>query len=74
MSKIAACIFVLMLVGCDQPRSSEPTRSVVSARYQMVANSEGGAWRLDVITGEMKYCPSFSPAVMGPICYKAIEK
>lgn len=72
--KLAAYIFVLMLAGCDQLHSSDLARSSTVARYQIVANSEGGAWRLDVVTGETKYCPSFAPAVMGPVCYKAIEK
>jgi hypothetical protein len=72
--KHAAYIVVLLLVGCDQLHSSDPTRTSAAARYQIVANSEGGAWKLDVITGEMKICHSFAPVASGPICYKAVEK
>lgn len=72
--KYFVCIFALLLAGCDQLHSSDPTRSSPVARYQIVASSEGGAWKLDVITGDMKICYPFAPVASGPICYKALEK
>ena len=71
--KFATDISMLLLAGCDQLRSSDPARPSAVARLQIVANSDGGALRLNVVTGEMKYCPSFGPGAMGPVCYKAIE-
>ncbi len=76
--KFVAYIFVLLLFGCDQQHltaSATPaTNNSSAARYQIVANSEGGVWQLDAQTGDMKWCASFASVAMGPVCYKAIDK
>ena len=74
MKKLAACISVFFLAGCGQLHSLDQPRSPIAARYQVVADSVGGAWRLDVITGEMKYCLKSDPVNTSATCYKAIDK
>jgi hypothetical protein len=65
----------LLISGCDQlfhDASSKPD----SAHYQLVTDTNGNAWRLDTITGEMKRCWQGNPVGndFPPTCYLAIQK
>ena len=76
--KLAVYISLFLLSGCDQQyktASAAPsTDKLPETHFQIVANSEGGAWQLDTLTGETKFCASFSPVAGGPACFKVIEK
>ncbi len=67
----------LALVGCDQLSPEKTVQSKeVAPRYQMAVDSEGNAWRLDTVSGEIKRCWQGSPgsANYPPSCYTADQK
>ncbi len=76
--KLLVYISLFLLAGCDQQHmaaSTTPTtEKLPQTHFQIISNSEGGAWQLDTLTGETKFCASFSPAAGGPACFKATEK
>ncbi len=42
---------ILVLAGCGAPPKATPV-----ARFSIVSDSQGGVWRLDTQTGELRHC------------------
>jgi hypothetical protein len=76
--KVCGYSLILGITGCDQiPHAGlnkQGESSATSVRYQLVAGNDGAVWKLDVTTGEMRTCFSYSPANHGPTCITVIEK
>ena len=58
--KTAILIMCLTLAGCGQP----------VARYQLAANSDGSAWKIDTVTGAVWYCDDVGS---GPLAYACVQ-
>lgn len=55
----------LLVTGCHFAE----TASTAQGRYQIVASTDGGAWRLDASTGEVKRCVAYTPVFESPACW-----
>jgi hypothetical protein len=73
-----ACFLLPLLVACDQQHlagfASSNSNNSPAVHYQIVANTEGGVWKVDTQSGEIKYCTAFSPAAKGPACFQAVAE
>ena len=76
--KLLTCVPLLLLVGCDQQHLGSSTAPIANVlpetHYQIVADTQGGAWQLNAQTGEMKWCASYAPVANAPVCYTAMSK
>ena len=72
------CILLPFLVSCDQQHSvglvSSGSNNPPAIHYQIVANSQGGVWKVDTLSGEIEYCTAYSPEVKSTACFQAVKK
>lgn len=72
------CTLLPLLVACDQQHSvglvSSSSNNPPAIHYQIIANSEGGVWKVDTLSGEIKYCTAYSPEAKSTACFQAMEK
>ena len=71
--KITLIMLCLVLAGCDRYKVV-PASDLPISTYQIVSDSNGNAWRVNTITGEMMRCWQGTPGVTAPSCYMAIQK
>lgn len=73
--KIMLVVLCLILVGCERS-NIVPASDLPISTYQIVSDSNGNAWRVNTITGEVKRCWQGSPGVTAypPTCYTAAQK